>query len=129
MPDRAARGADRPDRIRLVQARAGRRRPTHGARHARLVAPAPRSPRTAIVADLVRAAGETLGCVLRPTYAEAHRWRYAQVETALQLPCLYDPALRVGAAGDWCLGARIEAAYDSGQALARALLDDLDGHA
>ncbi|WP_457108222.1 NAD(P)/FAD-dependent oxidoreductase [Methylobacterium sp. P5_C11] len=87
------------------------------------------APRAAIVADLVRAAGETLGCVLRPTYAEAHRWRYAQVETALQLPCLYDPALRVGAAGDWCLGARIEAAYDSGQALARALLDDLDGHA
>jgi len=82
--------------------------------------------RAAIVAELVRAAGNHLGTELRPTYAEAHRWLYAQVETALQVPCLYDPALRLGAAGDWCLGARIEAAYDSGQALANALLADLD---
>lgn len=58
---------------------------------------------------------------------EAHRWRYAQVENALQVPCLYDPACRLGAAGDWCLGARIEAAYDSGLALADAILNDL-GH-
>ena len=79
-------------------------------------------PRDAIVAALVEAAGQRLGFKLQPTFAEAHRWRYAQVETALGVPCLYDPALRLGAAGDWCLGARIEAAHDSGLALAETIL-------
>jgi predicted NAD/FAD-dependent oxidoreductase len=82
-------------------------------------------PHAAIVAALTRAASERLGTVLEPTYAEAHRWRYAQVKTALGMPCLYDTDLRLGAAGDWCLGARIEAAHDSGLALAEAILSDL----
>jgi len=83
------------------------------------------APREAIVAALLTAAEHQLGTTLQPTYAEAHRWRYAQVERAAEVPNLYDPALRLGAAGDWCLGARIEAAYDSGSALAAAILTDL----
>lgn len=82
-------------------------------------------PREAIIAALLQATGRHLGLALEPTYAEAHRWRYAQVEMALGTPCLYDPALRLGAAGDGCLGARIEAAHDSGLALAEAILVDL----
>lgn len=82
-------------------------------------------PREAIVAALLLAAERHLGVPLDPTYAEAHRWRYAQVERPLGMPNLYDPALRLGAGGDWCLGARIEAAYDSGSALAGAILADL----
>ncbi len=62
---------------------------------------------------------------LRVGYAQAHRWRFAKVETALEKPCLFDPDLRLGAAGDWCLGPRIEAAHDSGLALANAILSDL----
>jgi predicted NAD/FAD-dependent oxidoreductase len=54
----------------------------------------------------------------RPTAAKAHRWRYAQVEKPLGEACLYDAGLGLGAAGDWCLGPRIEAAYLSGVALA-----------
>ncbi|MDP4002294.1 NAD(P)/FAD-dependent oxidoreductase [Methylobacterium sp. NEAU K] len=87
------------------------------------------APCEAIVDALTRAAGECLGAPLRPAYAEAHRWRYAQVETALGRPCLYDPGLRLGAAGDWCLGPRIEAAHDSGLALAEAILADLSASA
>lgn len=82
-------------------------------------------PHDAIIAALLPAAEHYLGIALKPTYAAAHRWRYAQVERSLGMPCLYDPALRLGAGGDWCLGARIEAAYDSGSALAAALLADL----
>ena len=82
-------------------------------------------PRESIAAALIRAAGDRIGTALRPTTAVAHRWRYAQVETALEVPSLYDRTLRIGAAGDWCLGARVEAAYDSGAALAETILADL----
>lgn len=81
-------------------------------------------PRETVVSALVQATAERLGTTLRPTVAEAHRWRYAQVEVALGVPSLYDPALRLGAAGDWCIGARIEAAHDSGLHLAEAILAD-----
>ncbi len=59
-----------------------------------------------------------------PDLALAHRWRYARVETPIGLPCLWDPACRLGACGDWCLGGRVEAAYDSGIGLAHAVLAD-----
>lgn len=52
----------------------------------------------------------------------AHRWRYALVEAPLGAPCLVDTGARIGACGDWCLGARAEHAWDSGTALAAALL-------
>ncbi|WP_244471524.1 FAD-dependent oxidoreductase [Methylobacterium sp. ARG-1] len=86
-------------------------------------------PREAIVSVLSKAAEAWLGSPLPIGYVQAHRWRFAQVETALEKPCLYDPDLRLGAAGDWCLGPRIEAAHDSGLALADAILADLGGAA
>lgn len=52
-----------------------------------------------------------------PLYAAAHRWRYALVETPLGAPCLWEPARGLGAAGDWCIAARAEAAVQSGAAL------------
>jgi predicted NAD/FAD-dependent oxidoreductase len=56
-----------------------------------------------------------------PLHTAAHRWRYALVETALGAPCLWDPALGLGAAGDWCIAARAEAAVESGAAMAALL--------
>lgn len=50
-------------------------------------------------------------------YAAAHRWRHALVETPLGAPCLWEPARGLGAAGDWCIAARAEAAVESGAAL------------
>jgi hypothetical protein len=57
-----------------------------------------------------------------PSYIAAHRWRYARVATALGTPCLFDDELEIGACGDWCLGANIEAAFRSGQAMAETIL-------
>jgi hypothetical protein len=57
-----------------------------------------------------------------PDLLLAHRWRYALVETPAGRPCLWDAAAGLGACGDWCLGGRVEAAFDSGTALARAAL-------
>lgn len=74
--------------------------------------------RAALLAAFARAAGHDLPA---PIYAAVHRWRYALVEKPLGAPCLWDPARGIGAAGDWCIGARAEAAADSGMALAAVL--------
>lgn len=59
-------------------------------------------------------------------HAEAHRWRYAQPAEPLAAPCLYDAARRIGVAGDWCGGPRIEGAFLSGVALADCILGRVD---
>lgn len=59
---------------------------------------------------------------LEPSYIAAHRWRYALVERAAGAAFLWNEAAGLGACGDWCLGPRIEAAFDSGYALAGAIL-------
>jgi renalase len=61
-----------------------------------------------------------------PDLVLAHRWRYALTETPLGEACLWDDAGRLGLCGDWCLGGRVEAAYDSGTALARAVISPDD---
>jgi renalase len=57
-----------------------------------------------------------------PDLVLAHRWRYALAETPLGEACLWDDAGRLGVCGDWCLGGRVEAAHDSGTALARRVI-------
>jgi renalase len=57
------------------------------------------------------------GSLPAPLYAAAHRWRHALVETPLGAPCLWEPGRGLGAAGDWCIAARAEAAVESGAAL------------
>jgi predicted NAD/FAD-dependent oxidoreductase len=57
-----------------------------------------------------------------PVYAQAHRWRHAFVEEALGLPCLVDEEIAAGACGDWCIAPRVEAAFESGRALAHSLV-------
>ena len=57
-----------------------------------------------------------------PVHIQAHRWRHAFVEQALGLPCLVDEEIAAGACGDWCIAPRVEAAFESGRALAHSLL-------
>ncbi|GAB5456103.1 MAG: FAD-dependent oxidoreductase [Henriciella sp.] len=47
-----------------------------------------------------------------------HRWRYAATRTPAGAPYLIDPALRLAACGDWCLGGKVEAAFLSASQLA-----------
>lgn len=56
-------------------------------------------------------------------YAAAHRWRYARTIVPLGEPflCNDDGTLHVG--GDWCVGARVEAAWASGTAIADAIIE------
>lgn len=57
----------------------------------------------------------------KAVYAAAHRWRYARVTKPLGMPYLANEGGTLWLGGDWCLGARVEAAWQSGTALAKAL--------
>ena len=72
----------------------------------------------AILQDAFRAA---TGIDATPSYAAMHRWRYALADAPLGVAALWDAAAGLGVCGDWCLGARVEAAFLSGQALARMM--------
>ncbi|MGP9819831.1 NAD(P)/FAD-dependent oxidoreductase [Salinarimonas sp. NSM] len=78
----------------------------------------------AIAQALLAEAAPLLAASAAPLHAVAHRWRYALVEEPVGRACLWDAESGLGAAGDWCLGGRVEAAYDSGRALARAVLGE-----
>jgi renalase len=56
-------------------------------------------------------------------YAVSHRWRYARTIRPLMRPYLgtADKSLFIG--GDWCLGSRVENAYESGFSIANSLIE------
>jgi renalase len=56
-------------------------------------------------------------------WIDLHRWRYANVEQALGQPFLFDPENGLAACGDWCLGNRVEAAFESAHSLGEVLAD------
>ena len=60
-----------------------------------------------------------------PAWLHAHRWRHAMVEQPLGLPCLLDADIAAGACGDWCIAPRVEAAFESGRAMAHSVLSML----
>ena len=62
--------------------------------------------------------GRNLPAVL---LSDTYRWRHARVEAPLGEAFLFDRESRIGFCGDWCLDARAEAAFLSGDALGAAL--------
>ena len=53
--------------------------------------------------------------------SDTHRWRHARVEAPLGEPFMFDRTANIGFCGDWCLDARAEAAFLSGDAMGAAL--------
>lgn len=74
-----------------------------------------------VAAALIAAFNAATGQSCQPAGIATHRWRYALTETPLGEACLWDAEARIGVCGDWCLGKRIEAAFDSGTALAETV--------
>jgi len=70
------------------------------------------------VAHEVSSALQSLFQVKFTESPQVHRWRFATPAGSFGDACLWDPHLRLGACGDWCLGGRVEGALLSGQALA-----------
>ncbi len=54
-----------------------------------------------------------------PQAWSAHRWRYADTDSALDAGCAWNAGLRIGLCGDWLNGGKVEGAWLSGQALAQ----------
>ncbi len=75
-------------------------------------------PAETVLALLHAAFAEETGIRATARFAAVHRWRHALAEAPLGTPALWDAATGLGVCGDWCLGARVEAAFLSGQALA-----------
>ena len=59
---------------------------------------------------------------IEATFLRGHRWRYAQVSRPLGESCLWDKEIKLGAAGDWCIGPDVESAFVSGSKLADQVL-------
>jgi hypothetical protein len=109
-----ARDASKPGRGGAVDTVVAHASPEWSRRHLELGADDVRQRMLALLADAT-------GNRAAPVFAAAHRWRYALVEQAAGAPFLWDAQARIGACGDWCLGPRVEAAFDSGEALAAAV--------
>lgn len=76
-----------------------------------------------VVSLLMQAFTDIAGAPLPPvTLVDAHRWRYALVTQALDERSLWDADTRVGVAGDYCRGPRVEGAWLSGRDLALRML-------
>lgn len=76
---------------------------------------------------LLGALQNLLAIEIAPSLVITHRWRFALVETAAGRDCLWDEQHRVGACGDWCIGARVEDAFSSGEAMAERVVATLGG--
>ena len=74
-----------------------------------------------VKAKLVRAFHDVTGRPAQPVYSAVHRWRYAIVQTPLSCGFLWDGGRGIAACGDWCVDARVEGAWKSGQALGAAM--------
>ncbi len=80
--------------------------------------------RETVSAQLLVALADLAGGVLPEVVgSSAHRWRFSQVETPLGSEYLLSSDGRIGYCGDACLGGRVEAAFLSGSALGRAMVE------
>ncbi len=74
-----------------------------------------------VEAKLLRAFSEITGIRATPSHARARCWPEAQTQVPAGRPHLWDAGKRLGAAGDWCTGHRVEDAFLSGLSLALAV--------
>ncbi len=81
---------------------------------------APERVQKALLGRFAALAGRNLP---QTALVDSHRWRHARVENPLGEPYLYDRAAAIGFCGDWCLDARVEAAFQSGDALGAQLAE------
>jgi predicted NAD/FAD-dependent oxidoreductase len=111
-----AQDSAKPGRAGALTAWVAQASPAWSARHLEL-------DRDAIAARMLPLLCARIGAdSAHALHVAAHRWRYARVAQAAGVPFLRDAGGRLHAGGDWCLGARVEAAWTSGTAIAADIL-------
>ena len=76
-----------------------------------------------VTAELVAALGKATGAVPPARiHGNAHRWMYSQAQPSREDGALFDAELRLGLAGDWLHGSKVQGAWLSGEALAKKVL-------
>jgi hypothetical protein len=111
-----AQDSSKPGRGRAATAWVAQAGPAWSARY--LEEP-PHAMVARLLPELCSAIGADPSSVL---HAGAHRWRHARVTAPLGIPFLADASGTLHLAGDWCLGARVEASWLSGSAAAQDIL-------
>ncbi|MEJ7687929.1 MAG: FAD-dependent oxidoreductase [Variovorax sp.] len=71
-----------------------------------------------VEAKLLRAFAEITGIRAAPSHVQTRCWTEAQTQVPIGAPHLWDAKSRIGIAGDWCTGHRVEDAFLSGLSLA-----------
>ncbi len=69
--------------------------------------------------DVTGIAGE------KATYISLHKWRFAKVDKTPAKPYLLDRTNGLAAAGDWCGAGRVEAGFESAEALAAEMCKNI----
>lgn len=81
--------------------------------------------REEIARDLLEEFAAELGASLpEPQFLKAHRWRFA-LSYGQHGTTLWNPRLRLGACGDWCVSGRVEGGWRSGVDLADRIIAEL----
>jgi renalase len=80
-------------------------------------------PADAVGDTLLAALAARIGAPLpEPVIRQVHRWRYARSAAGSE-QALWSETARLGCCGDWLAGPRVECAWDSGEALARQIIN------
>ena len=79
--------------------------------------------RAIVAPTIIEAFGDAYGLTLpQVRHLEAHRWRYAFADQPLGRPFVGDVGSGLLVGGDWTLGGRAEHGFESGRAVANAVL-------
>lgn len=57
-------------------------------------------------------------------HIDLHRWRYANMPTQSGPKSFFDAKTKLGVCGDWCIKGNVQAAYQSGQSLAKMFISE-----
>jgi predicted NAD/FAD-dependent oxidoreductase len=80
------------------------------------------TPLEKIKADLLVLSNDIIKTQSVPIVSSVHRWKYAFVSKKANSTFFWNQDALLGACGDYCLGASVEAAFNSGEALASRII-------
>lgn len=81
------------------------------------------TPAETVAGKMIRAFHEATGASGRPDDVVTHRWLYAKSSGSDAPGCFWFSEEHIGLAGDWLSGGRVEGAFESAEALVKAMFE------